>query len=87
MRSERDMDKMNGGGKRESQNCCCLRSNCSANPEPLEPNRTNLSFTRSDNLDLQLSDYKSDTQEVSSGEFDARQVKKYATPKTLKHAL
>jgi hypothetical protein len=31
---------------------------------------------RSDDLDLKLSDYKSDAQEVSSGEFDANYVKK-----------
>jgi hypothetical protein len=42
---------------------------------------------RSDNLDLQLSNYKSDAQEVSSGEFDARHIKKYVTPKMFKHAL
>ncbi len=38
-------------------------------------------------LDLQLSDYDSDAQEVSSGEFDARHVKKYATPESFKHVL
>jgi hypothetical protein len=42
---------------------------------------------RSDNLDLKLSNYESDTQEVSSGEFDAKHVKKYVTPKTFKPAL
>ena len=42
---------------------------------------------RSNNLDLKLSDYESDAQEVSSGEFDANYVKKYATPKTFLHAL
>jgi hypothetical protein len=41
----------------------------------------------SNNLDLQLSDYNSNAQEVSSGKFDARHVKKYATPKTFKHIL
>jgi hypothetical protein len=35
---------------------------------------------RSGNLDLQLSDYNSDAQEVSSDKFDARHVKKYANP-------
>jgi hypothetical protein len=42
---------------------------------------------RSDDLDLQLSDYDGDAQEVSSGKFDARHVKKYATPETFKHVL
>ncbi len=42
---------------------------------------------RSGNLDLQLSGYDSDAQEVSSGEFDARHVKEYATPKLFKHVL
>ena len=38
---------------------------------------------RSNDLDLKLSDYESDAQEVSSGEFDANYVKKYATPETF----
>jgi hypothetical protein len=42
---------------------------------------------RSGDLDLQLSDYNSDAQEVSSGKFDARHVKKYATPELFKHVL
>jgi hypothetical protein len=42
---------------------------------------------RSGDLDLQLSDYGSDAQEVSSGKFDARQVKKYANPESFKHVL
>jgi hypothetical protein len=42
---------------------------------------------RSGDLNLQLSDYDSDAQEVSSGEFDARHVKKYATPESFKHVL
>jgi hypothetical protein len=42
---------------------------------------------RSGDLDLQLSDYDSNAQEVSSGEFDARHVKKYAKPKSFKHVL
>ncbi len=42
---------------------------------------------RSCNLDLQLYDYDSDAQEVSSGKFDARHVKKYANPETFKHVL
>ena len=42
---------------------------------------------RSNDLDLKLSDYKSDAQEVSSGEFDANYVKKYATPETFLHEL
>jgi hypothetical protein len=42
---------------------------------------------RSNNLDLQLSNYNSEAQEVSSGEFDARHVKKYATPEMFKHVL
>ena len=41
----------------------------------------------SDDLDLQLSNYNSEAQEVSSGGFDARHVKKYATPETFKHVL
>ena len=41
----------------------------------------------SNNLDLKLSDYESDAQEVSLGEFDANYVKKYATPETFLHAL
>ncbi len=42
---------------------------------------------RSGDLDLQLSDYDSDAQEVSSGKFDARHAQKYATPKSFKHVL
>ena len=41
----------------------------------------------SNNLDLKLSDYESDAQEVSLGEFDANYVKKSATPETFLHAL
>jgi hypothetical protein len=44
-------------------------------------------IVRSDNLDLQLSDYASDAQEVSSGKFDAKHVKKYAAPERFKHIL
>ncbi len=35
---------------------------------------------RSDDLDLQLQDYASDTQEVLSGEFNATYIKKNANP-------
>jgi hypothetical protein len=42
---------------------------------------------RSGDLDLKLSDYESEADEVSSGEFDANYVKKYATPKTFLHTL
>jgi hypothetical protein len=42
---------------------------------------------RSNDLDLNLQDYASDAQEVSSGEFDAAHVKKYANPKSFLHAL
>jgi hypothetical protein len=42
---------------------------------------------RSGNLDLNSQDYSSDTQEVSSGEFNAAYVKKYANPKTFLQAL
>ena len=42
---------------------------------------------RSYDLDLNLQDYMSNAQEVSSGEFNAAQVKKYANPKTFLHAL
>jgi hypothetical protein len=42
---------------------------------------------RSDDLDLNLQDYASDAQKVSSGEFDAAYIKKYANPKTFLHAL
>ena len=41
----------------------------------------------SNNLNLKQSDYESKAQEVSSEEFDAKHVKKYATPKTFKHTL
>jgi hypothetical protein len=42
---------------------------------------------RFDNLDLNLQDSASNAQEVSSGEFDAAYVKKYANPKSFLHAL
>jgi hypothetical protein len=42
---------------------------------------------RSGDLDLRLLDYNSDAQEVSSGKFDARHVKKYANPESFKHVL
>jgi hypothetical protein len=42
---------------------------------------------RSYDLDLNLQDYASNTQEVSSGESDAAYVKKYANPKSFLHAL
>ncbi len=42
---------------------------------------------RSNNLDLNLQDYASNTKEVSSGEFDAAYFKKYANPKSFLHAL
>jgi hypothetical protein len=42
---------------------------------------------RSYNLDLDLSDYESEAQEVSSGEFDANYYKKYANPKTFLDAV
>ncbi len=45
-----------------------------------------LSVTSS-NLDLNLSDYGDAANEVSSGEFDANYVKKYANPKTFLHTL
>ncbi len=38
-------------------------------------------------LDLSLDEYKSDTQEVSSGEFNAIHSKKYVNPTTFWHAL
>jgi hypothetical protein len=41
---------------------------------------------RSGDLDLS-SDYASDAQEVSSGEFEAQYVKRYANPKTFLHVL
>ena len=42
---------------------------------------------KSDDLDLDMSDYGSDVLEVSSGEFDALHTKKYATPMTFLHTL
>ena len=42
---------------------------------------------RSGGLNLQLSNFVSNLQEVSSGEFDTRHVKKYITPESFKHAL
>ncbi len=42
---------------------------------------------RSYDLDLSLDEYKSNAQEVSSGEFDAIHSKKYANPTTFRHAL
>jgi hypothetical protein len=42
---------------------------------------------RSCGLDLTLQDYVSDAQEVSSGEFDAAFIKKYANLKSFLHAL
>jgi hypothetical protein len=42
---------------------------------------------KSDDLDLDTSDYDSEALEVSSGEFDALYTKKYATPKTFLHTL
>ena len=42
---------------------------------------------RSNDLDLKLSDFESAADEVSSGEFDANYVKKYANPKTFLHSL
>jgi hypothetical protein len=42
---------------------------------------------QSNNLDLHLQDYASNAQEVSSGEFDASYVKKYANPKNFLRAL
>ncbi len=41
----------------------------------------------SNDLDLNLQDYASNAQEVSSGEFDAAYVKKHANPKSFMHAL
>ena len=42
---------------------------------------------RSGDLDLELSEYDNDALEVSSGEFDAKYVKRYANPATFLHAL
>ena len=42
---------------------------------------------KSDDLDLDMSDYGSDVLEVSSGEFDALHTRKYATPMTFLHTL
>ena len=42
---------------------------------------------RSGDLDLELSEYDNDALEVSSGEFDAKFVKRYANPETFLHAL
>ncbi len=42
---------------------------------------------RSHDLDLSLDEYKSNAQEVSSGEFDATHSKKYINPTTLRHVL
>jgi hypothetical protein len=44
-------------------------------------------IVRSDDLDLKLSEYESDAEEVSSGEFDTKYAKIYSTPKMFKHAL
>ncbi len=41
----------------------------------------------SDDLDLNLQDYASNAQEVSSGEFNEAFTKKYANPKSFLHAL
>ena len=38
-------------------------------------------------LDLSLDEYKSDAQEISSGEFDAILSKKYLNPTAFRHAL
>jgi hypothetical protein len=46
----------------------------------------NLSVQSGD-LNLKQSNYESDADEVSSGEFDARFTKKYAAPNTFLHAL
>jgi hypothetical protein len=42
---------------------------------------------KSDDLDLDMSDYGSDVLEVSSGEFDALHTRKYATPMSFLHTL
>ena len=42
---------------------------------------------RSGNLEVNLSDYEDAANEVSSEEFDANYVKKYANPKTFLHTL
>lgn len=42
---------------------------------------------RSGDLDLELSEYNNEALEVSSGEFDAKFVKRYANPATFLHAL
>ena len=42
---------------------------------------------KSDDLDLDMSDYDSEALEVSSGEFDALYTRKYATPMTFLHTL
>ena len=47
----------------------------------------NIMSIRSDDLDLNLQDYASNAQEVSSGEFNAAHVKKYANPKIFLQAL
>ena len=41
----------------------------------------------SHDLDLSLDEYKSNAQEISSGEFNATHSKKYVNPKTFRHAL
>jgi hypothetical protein len=41
----------------------------------------------SSNLKLNLSDYEDAADEVSSGEFDANYVMKYANPRTFLHTL
>ena len=41
----------------------------------------------SHDLDLSLEEYKSDAQEVSSGEFDTTHTQKYVNPTTFQHAL
>ena len=58
----------------------------SSDDEGSNVQESNMSI-RSNDLDLNLQDYASNAQEVSSGEFDAAYVKKYANPKSFLHAL
>jgi hypothetical protein len=57
-----------------------------SNEEGSNYSEDNMSI-HSDDLDLNLQDYASNAQEVSSGKFNAAFTKKYANPKSFLHAL
>jgi hypothetical protein len=77
----------------EEETCLTARMNVAtaqlhlgSNEEGSNYHKDDMSI-RSNDLDLNLQDYASNAQEVSSGEFDAAFTKKYTNPKSFLHVL